>query len=119
MLGGMLTSDAVTILSALGQATRLETFRFLIQAGPEGVAASEIAAAIGVPRNTMSAHLSILARAGLVQPERISRQIFYRPGIERLSELTSFLIEGCCGGRPELCDSSEINIGKALSAGGR
>ncbi|MET0241094.1 MAG: metalloregulator ArsR/SmtB family transcription factor [Sphingobium sp.] len=100
----METADAVTILSALGQPTRLDTFRLLVRTGTQGMAASDIAGEMGVPRNTMSAHLSILARAGLVESERAGTRIFYRPSFRRLAGLTSFLMEGCCGGREELCE---------------
>ncbi|MET0361786.1 MAG: helix-turn-helix transcriptional regulator [Sphingobium sp.] len=96
--------DAVAVLSALGQPTRLDTFKLLVRTGPQGMAASDIASAIGVPRNTMSAHLAILGKAGLVEAERVSRQIYYRPCLPRLATLTGFLMDGCCGGRTELCE---------------
>jgi ArsR family transcriptional regulator len=70
---------------------------------PAGVAAGELARLIGVPQNTMSAHLAILSRAGLVIGERHSRTIIYRANIEGFRELTLFMIQDCCGGRAELC----------------
>jgi DNA-binding transcriptional ArsR family regulator len=65
--------------------------------------AGEIARRLDVPQNTMSAHLAILARAGLVKSERHSRSITYRAELEALRALTLFLVKDCCEGRPELC----------------
>ena len=86
--------------AALAQGTRLDTFRLLVAREPNGVAAGELARLLGVPQNTMSAHLSVLARAGLVMSERQSRSIIYRANLQRLRELTLFLLKDCCGGTP-------------------
>lgn len=96
-------SDAIEILSALSQSTRLDVFRLLMRHEPAGVAAGELARQVGVPQNTMSAHLSVLARAGLVRGERQSRSIIYRAAPGAVQALTLFLMKDCCGGRPELC----------------
>ncbi len=90
-------------MAALAQGTRLETFRLLVKREPDGVPAGELARVIEVPQNTMSAHLSILSRAGLVIGERHSRTIIYRANLETFRELTLFMIQDCCGGSPELC----------------
>jgi len=95
--------EAIAALAALAQTTRLDTFRLLVEREPEGVAAGELARLMAVPQNTMSAHLSILARAGLVSGERHSRSIVYRAHLARLRELTLFLLKDCCGGRPDVC----------------
>lgn len=95
--------EAIAALAALAQTTRLDVFRLLVTREPEGVAAGELARLMGVPQNTMSAHLAILARAGLVTGERQSRSIIYRANLTRLRELTLFLLKDCCGGRPEVC----------------
>ena len=95
---------AVEIFAALSQSTRLETFRLLMKNEPEGLAAGEIARRLEVPQNTMSTHLAILTRAGLIQSERHSRSIVYRAVVDRVREITSFLVQDCCGGRPELCE---------------
>jgi ArsR family transcriptional regulator, arsenate/arsenite/antimonite-responsive transcriptional repressor len=94
---------AIAALSALSQATRLQTFKLLVSREPDGVPAGELARLIGVPQNTMSAHLSILANAGLVSGERRSRSIIYRADVERLRQLVLFLLKDCCGGRADLC----------------
>lgn len=90
-------------LSALAQPTRLQTFRLLVAREPDGVPAGELARLIGVPQNTMSAHLATLAQAGLVAGERRSRSIIYRADLARFRETILFLLNDCCGGRPEVC----------------
>jgi ArsR family transcriptional regulator len=96
-------TDAIAALSALAQTTRLDTFRLLVAREPEGVPAGELARLLAAPQNTMSAHLAVLARAGLVTGERHSRSIIYRADLGRLRELTLFLLKDCCGGRQEVC----------------
>ena len=97
------TKDAITALTALAQTSRMETFRALVQHEPKGVPAGELARLIAIPQNTMSAHLAILARAGLVRGERRSRSIIYRADLARLREVVTFLLKDCCGGRSEIC----------------
>ncbi|MFP5078664.1 ArsR/SmtB family transcription factor [Rhizobium sp. YIM 134829] len=94
---------AIAALAALAQSTRLDTFRLLMRHEPEGLPAGELARLIGVPQNTMSAHLAILSRAGLVKGERHSRSIIYRAEIDALRDLTLYLVKDCCGGSAELC----------------
>ncbi len=96
---------ALAILGGLAQGTRLDTFRLLVRHGPDGLAAGDIARALDVPQNTMSAHLAVLARAGLVTSRRFSRSIVYRANLDALRALTVFLVKDCCEGRPELCQS--------------
>ncbi|KKI21528.1 transcriptional regulator [Sphingomonas sp. ABOLG] len=95
--------SAISALGALAQGTRLDTFKLLVRHEPDGMAAGEIARQLDVPQNTMSAHLGILARAGLVRSERQSRSIIYRADLGGLRALTLFLIKDCCAGSPELC----------------
>jgi DNA-binding transcriptional ArsR family regulator len=71
---------------------------------PRGLAAGAIAENIGCPNNTLSAHLAILARAGLVRGARVGRSIIYRADVDGMKSLLAFLVTGCCGGHPELCD---------------
>jgi ArsR family transcriptional regulator, arsenate/arsenite/antimonite-responsive transcriptional repressor len=96
-------AQAIRAFSALAQATRLEVFRLLMEHEPDGLPAGEIARCIAVPRNTMSTHLAILTRAGLIEAERQSRTIVYRAQLEAVRSLTGFLVKDCCGGRPEIC----------------
>jgi DNA-binding transcriptional ArsR family regulator len=99
----METEETVLTLAALAQPTRLEAFRLLVRHEPKGLAAGEIARALAVPQNTMSAHLAILARAGLISAERFSRSIVYRAELPHLREVMLFMLRDCCGGRPEIC----------------
>ncbi len=94
---------AVTALSALAQETRLAIFRLLVTAGPDGVPAGQIAAALDVPAPTLSFHLKELERAGLIGARRESRQIFYTADYTGMRGLLGFLMEDCCKGRPEIC----------------
>lgn len=94
---------AIEVLSALSQHTRLEVFRLLVRREPEGVAAGELAKAIGVPANTMSVHLGVLSHAGLVSSERRSRSIIYRADLARFRDLMLFMLKDCCDGRSEIC----------------
>jgi ArsR family transcriptional regulator, arsenate/arsenite/antimonite-responsive transcriptional repressor len=95
--------EAITALGALAQATRLDAFRLLVEREPDGVPAGELARLMAVPQNTMSAHLAVLARAGLVTGERHSRSIIYRADLSRFRDVTLFLLKDCCGGRPDIC----------------
>lgn len=95
---------AIAALAALAQPTRLETFRLLVRREPEGAPAGEIARLAAVPQNTMSAHLAVLARAGLVRGERRSRSVVYRADLEALRGLVLFLLKDCCGGRADICE---------------
>lgn len=96
-------SIAIEALHALAQETRLDVFRLLVKQGGTGMAAGDIADALGVRQNTMSANLSILARAGMVRSEREGRVIRYYADFDGMRSLLAFLMEDCCGGNPELC----------------
>lgn len=96
-------SQALGAFAALSQATRLDVFRLLIQAGATGMLAGSISDTLGVRQNTMSANLSILARSGLIRSEREGRSIRYFANMDGMRGLLAFLMEDCCGGRPELC----------------
>jgi ArsR family transcriptional regulator, arsenate/arsenite/antimonite-responsive transcriptional repressor len=97
------TLSAAHALAALGQPTRLEILRLLMRREPHGMPAGSIAEAIGCPQNTLSSHLGILARAGLVRGTRVGRAIIYRVDIAGMRALISFLVTDCCDGHPELC----------------
>jgi ArsR family transcriptional regulator, arsenate/arsenite/antimonite-responsive transcriptional repressor len=96
----MKTTEAVPLLSALAQETRLSIFRALVQAGPEGLAAGRIAEAVGAPASTLSFHLKELAAAGLVSSRQEGRFIFYTAAYDAMSALVAFLTEKCCQGMP-------------------
>jgi len=94
---------AVDALAALAQTTRLEAFRELVRSEPHGLPAGEIARRLNVPQNTMSSHLAILNRAGLLTAERRSRSVIYRADLTAVRGLVLYLLRDCCAGRPELC----------------
>lgn len=96
-------SDAVNALGSLAQNARLEVFRLLVRHEPGGLAAGEIARHLGIPANTMSAHLAVLSRAGLATSVRQGRSIIYRANIDALRDLMLFLAKDCCGGSETLC----------------
>jgi DNA-binding transcriptional ArsR family regulator len=94
---------AIRRLSAIAQEARLEVFRLLVKAGPEGMAAGDIARALRVPANTLSAQLLVLSNAGLVRARRDGRSIIYAIHFDAMRDLLVFLTEDCCGGRAEMC----------------
>ena len=94
------TISAVQSLAALAQESRLEVFRLLVQAGPEGLPAGEIAGRLGIPSSTLSFHVKALAQAGLVESRQDGRFIFYSADFAAMNDLVAFLGENCCGGRP-------------------
>ncbi len=97
-------NDALAAFSALSQPTRLDVFRLLVQVGEAGMSAGEIATALDVRQNTLSANLSVLLHAGLVRNLREGRSIRYFADTEGLRGLLGYLLRDCCGGRPEICD---------------
>jgi len=110
---------AVEMLSALAHQHRIRIFRLLVRAGPPGVAASEIADAIGVPATGASFHLKELDRAGLIVATRQGRFIRYAISIEHMRQLLEYLTEDCCQGQPELCGATfkkakTLHVGKGV-----
>ena len=94
---------AVANLSALAHEGRLATFRMLVQAGPDGIAAGEIARRLDAPPNTLSANLKVLTHAGLLTSRRQGRSIIYSARFDQMSQLLGYLMEDCCAGSPEIC----------------
>ena len=91
---------AVRSLAALAQDSRLAVFRLLVQAGPEGLAAGEIAERLGIPASTLSFHMKALNHAGLVESRQESRFVYYSANFEAMNALLAYLSDNCCGGRP-------------------
>jgi len=96
-------ATAISALGALAQDTRLTVFRSLVKAGSHGMSAGDIAAAVGSPASTMSHHLALLERAGLLTSRRNGRMLFYAADYEGTRRLLAFLLDDCCQGRPEIC----------------
>jgi len=89
--------QTVKALGALAQETRLQAFRMLVQAGPEGCTAGAVAERLGVPPTTLSFHLAQLLHAGLVTQRRNGRQLIYAAAYETMNGLIAYLTENCCG----------------------
>jgi len=99
----METSSAVAALSALAQDNRLEIFRLLVQAGPQGMAAGQVAEQLGLAPNTLTFHFDRLRFAGLVTVRRDGRSMIYAARFDAMNDLVAFLTENCCQGAPEKC----------------
>jgi DNA-binding transcriptional ArsR family regulator len=95
--------DAVTALAALAQEHRLEVYRVLVQAGPDGMAAGVVASTLGIAPNTLSFHFDRLRHAGLVSVARQGRSLIYAARYETMNNLLAYLPENCCAGHPERC----------------
>ena len=104
--------DALTALGALAQETRLEIFRYLVQRGPEGAPAGQIAQALGLRPATLSFHLKTLQHASLVERQRQSRSLIYAAHFVRMNSLLAYLTENCCAGADHcapLCEHERIH----------
>jgi DNA-binding transcriptional ArsR family regulator len=110
------TLSALGMFETLSQETRLQAFRLLVKAGPEGLPAGELSKRLGTPHNTLSFHLAHLSRAGIIQSQRQGRSIIYSACFDRVQALIEFLVEDCCGdrfasirrGKGNRCDSIEF-----------
>jgi ArsR family transcriptional regulator len=89
---------SISALAALAHETRLDVFRVLVQAGPEGLAAGAVGAVLDIPSATLSFHLKELKSSGLIQCERDGRSRIYSPDFSAVNELIAFLTANCCSG---------------------
>jgi DNA-binding transcriptional ArsR family regulator len=96
---GMKNQTAIEAFGGLANEHRLAVFRLLVQAGPEGKAAGEIAEALNLAPSSLSFHLAHMTRAGLIVQRRESRSLIYSADFEQMNSLIGFLTENCCGGR--------------------
>lgn len=96
-------NDAVAALAALAQDNRLDVFRLLVQSGPEGMPAGEVAIALDLAPNTLTFHFDKLRAAGLVTAQREGRSIIYAARFETMNDLIGYLTENCCGGGANAC----------------
>ncbi len=99
---------AVSALSALAQESRLEIFRFLVQAGKNGVPAGKIGERLDMPLSTLSFHLNQLKQAGLILCRREGRTLFYSANYSSMNDLMAYLTENCCQGQAEDCEVSAM-----------
>jgi DNA-binding transcriptional ArsR family regulator len=96
-------SAAIAALSGLAQESRLDAFRLLVQAGPEGMPAGQIGERLGLPSATLSFHLNQLRQAGLVSFRREGRSLIYQAEFPAMIALLGYLTDNCCRGNPAVC----------------
>lgn len=96
----METKNVIAALAALAQDSRLAVFRLLVQAGPEGLAASKIAEHLDIAPSSLSFHLKELLHANMVKQTKAGRSLIYSTNFETMNEVLGFLTENCCGGNP-------------------
>jgi len=108
-------NESVRALAALAQEYRLQAFRLLVQAGPDGLAAGELSKSLGIAPSALSFHVGQLFNAGLVTSRREGRRIIYAADFTRMRHLLAYLTDDCCGGRPEICEGLAVprSVGKA------
>ena len=112
----MKRQDAVAILAALAQDNRLDIFRLLVEAGPEGMPAGHIGTSLRLPPNALTFHLDRLREANLVTSRREGRSMIYAAQFEAMNSLVSYLTDHCCQGRPELCKPKVGNAARRTAA---
>jgi ArsR family transcriptional regulator, arsenate/arsenite/antimonite-responsive transcriptional repressor len=93
--------QALASLAALAQENRLDTFRLLVQAGPEGMPAGEVAVKLGISPNNLTFHFDKLREAGLVTVRREGRSMIYAARYDAMNALLGYLTENCCGGQAD------------------
>jgi ArsR family transcriptional regulator len=100
-------NKAVAALAALAQDNRLDVFRLLVQAGPEGMPAGAVATGLGLAPNTLTFHFDRLRTAGLVAVRREGRSMIYAARFDTMNALLGYLTENCCQGRADQCAPDE------------
>ena len=104
----MENSEVVAALAALAQDNRLDVYRLLVKAGPDGMPAGSVAAALDLAPNTLTFHFDRLRQAGLVTVRRAGRSMIYAARYDRMDALLAFLTDNCCGSAPEQCAPAPI-----------
>jgi DNA-binding transcriptional ArsR family regulator len=111
----MKNTEATQAFLALGQESRLNIFRLIVQRGIDGVTPSDIKESLGIPAATLSFHLKELYQANLILVERQSRNLIYRPNADQVQSLMDFLLFNCCGGQPCSARISDKTTVKEMS----
>jgi DNA-binding transcriptional ArsR family regulator len=106
--GNMEKRSVINALASLAQESRLDIFRILVRAGPEGLSAGKISEITGIPPSTMSFHLKELSYADMVHSRQESRFVIYSANFQTMNDLLGFLTEKCCGGNP--CTAVNIPV---------
>jgi ArsR family transcriptional regulator len=108
----METGDVLAALSAIAQESRLAVFRLLVQAGPEGIAASKIASQLDIAPSSLSFHLKELTHSRLINSRSEGRFVIYSADVAVMNALIGYLTENCCGGLP--CAPASLCAGPAI-----
>jgi DNA-binding transcriptional ArsR family regulator len=95
--------DALAALAALAQDNRLDMFRLLVEAGPDGLSAGKVSERLGLAPNTLTFHFDRLRDAGLVTVRRDGRSMIYAARFDTMNGLLGYLTENCCQGTAETC----------------
>lgn len=98
--------SAIEAFAALAHPSRMKVFRLLVTEGPDGLQAGQISKNLRIVTSTLSGHLAVLKRAGLLKASRHQREIHYSVNLNAINDLVGFLLADCCKGRVENC--SEI-----------
>jgi ArsR family transcriptional regulator len=106
--------DAIAALGALAQESRLDIFRLLVQAGPDGLPAGQIAERLNLPGATLSFHLNHLKHAGLLTFRRESRSLIYVAEYGAMNDLLSYLTENCCQGDAARCGAGVCDPNQSI-----
>jgi ArsR family transcriptional regulator, arsenate/arsenite/antimonite-responsive transcriptional repressor len=101
----------IKALAALAQPVRLDVFRALVVAGRRGMTPSTMAEGLGIPPSSLSFHLKELTNAGLIVPERASRNLIYRAAFDRMNEVLQYLTQNCCQGEACTVDAGSASCG--------
>ncbi len=94
---------AIEAFASLAQDSRLAIYRLLVRNEPDGLPVGEISRQLDIVPSTLSGHLGVLKRAGLLKSTRHQREIHYAADIQAMSDLVRFMLEDCCSGRVENC----------------
>lgn len=105
-------TDAIAALAALAQDNRLDAYRLLVEAGPAGMPAGQVAAALDLPPNTLTFHFDRLRVAGLVTVHREGRSMIYAAHYDTMNALIAYLTESCCRGNAKRCMPAKRKISR-------
>jgi DNA-binding transcriptional ArsR family regulator len=109
----MKTDTVLAALGAIAHEHRLAVYRMLVQRGPDGLSAGQIAGRLGVPPSSLTFHLQQMQRAGLITQRRLSRQLFYAADFAAMKGLVGYLTENCCGGNTAGAVCNPVDVAKA------
>ncbi len=98
--------QAIECFSAMAQESRLAILKLLMRKSPDGIRVSDISAKLDIVPSTLSGHLSVLRRSGLLNSKRNQREIFYSANLEAINDLMLFIVEECCDGNLGSCEKT-------------